>query len=209
MRPGDILGYILSVQHPLWRWYARLRRATVHDSVIMNGRPIVRCTRGAKLILHEGVRINTAVSSNPVIGRSRTSLCAMAPGAILEIGPNVGMSGVCLCAANSLKIGESTIIGADVLITDTDFHQPLPGWRWSNDAVGASKPVQIGRGCFIGARAIILKGVTLGDGAVVAAGALVTRDVPANHLAIGNPATVKVLDSRWIHPDSISIPPSR
>jgi acetyltransferase-like isoleucine patch superfamily enzyme len=59
--------------------------------------------------------------------------------------------------------------------------------------------VAIGKGCFIGARAIILKGVTIGDGAVVAAGALVTRDVPAEHLAIGNPAMVKPLDERWLH----------
>lgn len=200
MKPGDILGRVLALQHPLWRLYARLRRASVAPGVVMNGRPIIRCARGAKLVLSAGVRINTTVASNPVIGRSRSALCAMAPGALLEIGPNVGMSGACLCAANSLRIGESTIIGADVLITDTDFHSPLPGWGWSNDAVGASKPVSIGKGCFIGTRAIILKGVTIGDGAVVAAGALVTRDVPANHLAIGNPAIVKPLNPRWIHP---------
>ena len=203
MSPGDILGILLSVQRPLWRCYARMRRATVHHSVIMNGRPLVRCCRGAELILHAGVKINTSVSSNPVIGRSRTSLCAMAPGARLEIGSYVGMSAACICAANSITIGEHTIIGADVLISDTDFHRPLPGWRWSNDAVGASKPVHIGKGCFIGARAIILKGVTLGDGAVVAAGALVTRDVPTNHLAIGNPAMIKPLDSRWIHSSAV------
>lgn len=199
MKPGDILGKLLSVQHPLWRWYARMRRATVHHSVIMNGRPLVRCCRGAQLILHEGVRLNTSVNSNPVIGRGRSSLCAIAPGAHLEVGPNVGMSGVCICAANSVMIGEHTIIGADAMITDTDFHKPLPAWKWSNDALGASKPVRIGKGCFIGARAIILKGVTLGDGAVVAAGALVTRDVPANYLAIGNPASNQPLDPRWIH----------
>lgn len=199
MKPGDILGKLLSVQHPLWRWYGRMRRATIHNSVIMNGRPLVRCCRGAQLILHEGVRINTSVNSNPVIGRGRTSLCAIAAGARLEVGPHVGMSGVCICAANSVMIGEHTIIGADAMITDTDFHKPLPAWKWSNDALGASKPVRIGRGCFIGARAIILKGVTLGDGAIVAAGALVTRDVPANHLAIGNPATNCQLDKRWLH----------
>jgi acetyltransferase-like isoleucine patch superfamily enzyme len=110
------------------------------------------------------------------------------------------MSGACLCAAQSLTIGENTMIGADALITDTDFHHPLPGWKWGNDAVGVSRPVVIGRGCFIGARAIILKGVTIGDGAVVAAGAVVTRDVPTNHLAIGNPAMVKPLAERWLHP---------
>ena len=200
IRLGFFFGCLVLAQMPLMRFYARLRRATVHPSVVMRGRPLIRCARGAKLILSKGVQINTSVGSNPLIGRSRTALCVMAPGAVMEIGPHVGMSGACLCAAKSLKIGEATIIGADVMITDTDFHSPLPGFRWSNDSAGTSKPVSIGKGCFIGARAIILKGVTIGDGAVIAAGALVTRDVPAAHLAIGNPATVKTLDKRWIHP---------
>jgi acetyltransferase-like isoleucine patch superfamily enzyme len=197
-----LLTPFIILQMPLWRLYARLRRATVHPSVMMRGRPIVRCLAGAKLILHEGVRINSAIASNPVIGRRRTALCAIAPGALLEVGPGVGMSGACLCAAQSLTIGENTIIGADALITDTDFHLPLSDWKWGNDAKGASKPVSIGRGCFIGARAIILKGVTLGDGAVVAAGAVVTRDVPAGYLAIGNPAQNRQLDVRWLHPEA-------
>jgi len=194
-----LLSLALVWQIPLWRCYARQRRANVHPSVVMNGRPLIRCVRGGTLEIREGVKINTRVASNPVIGRSRTSLIVMAPGARMTIGAHVGMSGVCICAANSVEIGEKTIIGADALITDTDFHSPLPDGGWSNDAVGTSAPVKIGKGCFIGARAIILKGVTLGDGVVVAAGALLTRDVPAQHLAIGNPAMVKPLDERWLH----------
>jgi acetyltransferase-like isoleucine patch superfamily enzyme len=194
-----ILSLSLAWQRPLYLAYARMRRATVHPSVVMNGRPLVRCVRGGTLEIGAGVKINTRVSSNPVIGRTRTSLMVMAPGARMMIGAHVGMSGVCICAANSVEIGERTIIGADALITDTDFHSPLPDGGWSNDATGTSAPVKIGKGCFIGARAIILKGVTIGDGAVVAAGALVTRDVPAEHLAIGNPAVVRPLDERWKH----------
>jgi acetyltransferase-like isoleucine patch superfamily enzyme len=188
-----------SLCHPLWRIYARMRRARVHASVLLNGRPLIRCVTGGKMEIREGVKINTRVASNPVIGRQRTTLMVMAPGARMMIGANVGMSGVCICAANSVEIGERTIIGADALITDTDFHSPLPDGGWSNDAAGTSAPVKIGRGCFIGARAIVLKGVTIGDGAVVAAGALVTRDVPAEHLAIGNPAVVRPLDVKWLH----------
>ena len=48
----------------------------------------------------------------------------------------------------------------------------------------------IGRGVFVGAHAIILKGVTIGDRAVVGAGAVVTQDVPARQLAVGNPARI-------------------
>jgi acetyltransferase-like isoleucine patch superfamily enzyme len=190
---------VMALERPLWRLYGRMRRATVHPTVVMKGRPLILCVRGGTLEISEGVKINTRVSSNPVIGRQRTSLMVMSPGARMRIGAGVGISGACLCAAQRLTIGENTIIGADALITDTDFHSPLPDGKWSNDAAGASKPVAIGKGCFIGARAIILKGVTIGDGAVVAAGALVTRDVPAEHLAIGNPAVVKPLDDRWKH----------
>jgi len=194
-----ILSLVVCWQQPLYRAYARLRRAQVHPSVIMNGRPLIRCSRGGALEISQGVKINTRVSSNPVIGRQRTSLSVMTSGAKMIIGKSVGISGACICAAQHVEIGEFTIIGADALITDTDFHTPGPAWSWSNDASAASRPVVIGKGCFIGARAIILKGVTIGDGAVVAAGALVTRDVPSNHLAIGNPAVIKTLDDRWIH----------
>jgi acetyltransferase-like isoleucine patch superfamily enzyme len=186
-------------QRPVWRLYARIRRATVDASVVMNGRPLIRCVRGGRIEIAQGVKINTRVTSNPVIGRQRMALMVMEPGAKLRLARGVGISGACICAAQCVEIGEFTIIGADVLITDTDFHTPGPGWTWSNDAAGTSKPVRIGKGCFIGARAIILKGVTIGDGAVVAAGAVVTRDVPAEHLAAGNPAEIRPLPDRWKH----------
>lgn len=179
--------------HPLWRLYARLRRASVHPTVRMNGRPLIRCARGAELRIESGVTIHSRVRSNPVMGRSMSSLSAVAPGARLWIGPGVGMSGVCITAACEVVIGEDSILGADALITDTDFHSRDAEGRWNNDALASARPVYIGRRCFIGARAIILKGVTLGDGVVVGAGSVVTRDVPANHLAVGNPASIRSL----------------
>ena len=53
-----------------------------------------------------------------------------------------------------------------------------------------ARPVKFGRMVLVGARAIILKGVTIGDRAVIGAGAVVTRDVPADNMAAGNPASV-------------------
>lgn len=191
---------------PMWRIYARARRATVHSSVIMNGRPLIRCARGAQLVLEKNVSIHTCPASNPVIGRSRSSLSAVAPGARLVLCENVGASGVCITAAKEVTIGARTIIGADVLITDTDFHLPdgHGGWRVALEETAA--PVKIGSACFIGARAIILKGVTIGDGAVVGAGAVVSANVPPEHLATGNPATCRPLHRRWLqgrHEDQI------
>jgi acetyltransferase-like isoleucine patch superfamily enzyme len=180
------------VIQPLWRSYARLRRAQVDPTVKFYGRPLIRCTRGACLVISQGVQINTSVASNPVIGRTRSSLSAVAPGARLILESDVGTSGVCITAAKEVIIGSKTIIGADVLITDTDFHLPDGEGGWRNAAAETAKPVNIGAGCFIGARAIILKGVTIGDGAVIGAGAVVTRDVPPGAIAAGNPArTIK------------------
>ncbi|MGF6094392.1 DapH/DapD/GlmU-related protein [Pseudomonas sp. 18175] len=56
---------------------------------------------------------------------------------------------------------------------------------------GTARPIVVGNGCWIGARSIILGGVTIGDGAIVAAGAVVTRDVPTNTLVAGVPAVIK------------------
>ena len=101
-----------------------------------------------------------------------------------------------------IRIGRHTLIGADALILDNDMHYPRSGARWGS-TLGQpeqGQPISIGEGCFIGARATILKGVTIGSGSVVAAGAVVTRDVPPGCLAIGNPAVNKPLPERLKHP---------
>ncbi|NBF03352.1 transferase [Pseudomonas sp. Fl5BN2] len=56
---------------------------------------------------------------------------------------------------------------------------------------GTALPITVGTGCWLGARSIVLGGVTIGDGAVVAAGSVVTRDVAANTMVAGVPAVVK------------------
>lgn len=175
---------------PVWRFYARIRRATVDPTVRFNGKPLIRCARGAILEVGPDVTIHSRLRANPVVSRVITSLSCVATGARLVIGRGVGMSSVCITAAREVRIGEGTIIGADAFITDTDFHARNPDGTWNNDAVASAAPVVIGRHCFIGARAVILKGVTLGDGAVVGAGAVVTKAVPAGCVAAGNPARI-------------------
>lgn len=187
---------------PYYRAYARLKRVNAHPSVLFTGRPLFVCCEGATIILREGVKLFCTPESNPVIGRARLSMYAMCPGARIVLEKNVGASGICLCAATEVIIGEGTMLGADCVITDTDFHLPEPGWTWNNSFKETSKPVRIGRGCFIGTRAIILKGVTLGDGVVVAAGAVVTRDVPTGHLAFGNPVQIRPLSGKWLRPQT-------
>jgi maltose O-acetyltransferase len=92
-----------------------------------------------------------------------------------------------------LSVGNDVYFGQEVLVLTQTHEMGPPGRR----AAGLKNlPVAIGDGAWIGARACILPGVTIGRGAVVGAGALVTRDVPANVVVGGVPAvTIKCLDS--------------
>lgn len=87
-----------------------------------------------------------------------------------------------------ISIGERVDIGPSVEFI-TGSH--LIGIGQRRAGAGTAKPIVIGNGCWIGARSIILGGVKMGDGCVVAAGAVVTHDVPPNTLVAGVPARVK------------------
>ena len=80
--------------------------------------------------------------------------------------------------------------GAGCLITDSDSHPLHPSDRRRDHAKTVTKPIVIEDDVFVGARAIVLKGVRLGQGCVVGAGSVVTKDVPAMAIAAGNPAKV-------------------
>ncbi len=197
MTLGSLKHRLVLLQSIVWRPWARLFGAEVASDVSIVGRPLVKVARGARVIVSAGVRLYGSTSVNPLIRSRGCTLWAIVPGAELRLGPGVGCSGACLCAAKGIEIGEGSILGADCLVVDNDFHLPGEGWTWLDRCAETARPVVIGRGCFIGARSVILKGVTIGDGAVIGAGAVVSRDVPAGHLAAGNPAVCRPLTAPW------------
>ena len=174
----------------IWKWEARLRGVTVAGRLDLAGRPIFSVAHGSELFLGDGVTLFSAPRSNPLACAQPCVLRTLAAGAELRLERNVGLSATVLCAGRSIRVGEGTIFGSGAMVLDNDFHQPGPDWGWTFDCVTGAKPVVIGRGVFVGARAIILKGVTIGDRAVIGAGAVVVRDVPAGMVAAGNPARV-------------------
>lgn len=89
-----------------------------------------------------------------------------------------------IICAKKVTIGENVAIARDVIIRDTDAHTIEDGRHKKN------KEVVIGNHVWIGTRAIIMKGVTIGEGAVIAAGAVVTKDVPPHTVVAGVPAKV-------------------
>jgi len=85
----------------------------------------------------------------------------------------------------AITIGEDCQIGPNVqLLTPTHPLEPQP----RRDKLEAARPITIGDNVWLGGGAIVLPGVTIGDDAVIGAGAVVTKDVPANVVAVGNPA---------------------
>jgi acetyltransferase-like isoleucine patch superfamily enzyme len=100
-----------------------------------------------------------------------------------------------IVALKEIIIGEGTRIAERVSIRDHD-HVFEDGNRPIRDQGYVTAPIRIGRECWIGCNAVILKGVTVGDRAVVGAGAVVTRDIPSRCVAVGVPARVLDLKRR-------------
>ena len=90
-------------------------------------------------------------------------------------------------AEAAITLGNNVWIGHEVLMT-VGSHEIGPPCQRAGS--GTSRPILIGDGVWIGARAVILPGVTIGEGAVVAAGAVVNKDIPANTLYGGVPAKI-------------------
>ena len=96
------------------------------------------------------------------------------------------------CYSN-IEIGEKTIIAENVSVSDSDVHEIIDGAAIKN----STKPIKIGDHVWIGKNAIICKGINIGDNAVIAAGSVVTKDVPAHCLVAGNPAIIKKENINW------------
>ncbi len=171
------------------RWNFRAQVALGQGSA--RAHPAVRFAQrvtfqgAGRLVAEQGVvfgaRLGGAVSL-PILIQPRT------PDARIRIGAGTHLAnGSELIACLAITIGRHCRIGARTLIVDSDFHGLAPAQR---DQPGRSAPVRVGNNVWIGANAIVLKGVTIGDDAVVGAGCVVTRDVPRGAVAAGNPMRV-------------------
>jgi acetyltransferase-like isoleucine patch superfamily enzyme len=139
---------------------------TVRDETVIRIRPGARFVVDGQVNLHRGSRIVVDAGE-------------------LLIGHQTMINGFTkILVATGVTIGSGCNIAWNVQILDTDFHavhvdgQPQPH----------TAPIVIGDHVWIGTNSLVLKGVTVGDGAVVAAGSVVTKDVPASTLVAGVPA---------------------
>ena len=156
----------------------------------LSGRPCFRIRGpGTRIIIGKRFSARSNSTGNAIGVFQPVMITAWGKDARVEIGDDVRISGCSITAEQHIKIGNRVMIGSGVLIMDTDAHPLAPNARQKNEAPKTA-PVFIEDDVFIGTRAIILKGVRIGSGAVIAAGAVVTKDVPKGCIVIGNPSII-------------------
>ena len=172
--------------------------------MIMAGqmRRLVEYARGA-LRGYRRVRLGAGVKlSGPGRYELRPGSCIrkgariwVGPGATLtlEHGSAIGAGSV-VNVESGLSIGEGSQVSWSAQLLDTDFHS-ITGM--DGTVRPHTSPVRIGRHVLVGTGAMILKGVHLGDGAIVAAGSVVTKSVPAGLIVAGNPAIPVGKSRHW------------
>jgi maltose O-acetyltransferase len=133
-------------------------------------------------------RIRIGPGANAWARAEPNFLTTLNAAAVIDIGDNVRLNGCDIQAAASVTVGDDCILGSCIIV-DTDYHA-VGVDRRQPGAVTESRPVVIGRNVWVAGRATVLKGVTIGDDAVVGYGAVVTSDVPAGVVVAGNPAKV-------------------
>jgi transferase family hexapeptide repeat protein len=178
------LGY-LALKH----WFG-IEHAALPEVL---GTPQIAKTPGAKIVIGRGVvLVSSSARATAATLHDAVRLHALSESAAIFIGNDVGLNGTSITArSRTIRIGDHTMFAPNVVVVDSDFHSIwpaenrayLPGFEHDAD-------VTIGRNVWIGMRAIVLKGTTIGDGAVIAAGSVVTGDIPGNVLAGGVPARV-------------------
>lgn len=188
------LYFLKRVRNRLSAWYnlARLwlygvehgRHCVIHGKLYVHLFPTAKVRIGDNLYFSSGWNIN-AICAN------RKGSIYATDNAVITIGDNVGMSSTTLWAHESITIGNHVKIGGNTIIMDTDAHNmDYLVRRGQYTDWGETAPVVIKDDAFIGANCIILKGVTIGERAIVAAGSVVVKDVPDDCVVAGNPAKV-------------------
>ena len=137
---------------------------------------------------------------NPLCRNICGCMFTVYPSSRIIIGDNSGISSACLWASTSITIGNYVKIGGDCIIMDTDAHslnfnirrsieKNEQGYRVDGLAA-ATAPIIIEDDVLIGTRCIILKGVIIGARTVIGSGSVVTKSIPADCIAAGNPCRV-------------------
>jgi len=161
-----------------------------HSGISSHGLPYICVAPSGKLKIGKGFSMNNGLRFNP-IGFPQPCTLYVGENATMTIGDGCGISQCSLICHYSIELQNNVKIGGGTKVYDTDFHSLNASDRLDHKKDMANKKkakVTLCDNCFIGAGCIILKGVTIGEGAMVAAGSVVTKSIPAWELWGGAPA---------------------
>lgn len=146
---------------------------------------VLYCNAGRRggITIGDNVNINSLGTRNPGRVEGVTMLITKGSG-FIKIGDNVGMSNCVLYSESGISVGDDCTIGAGTKLIDTDG----VAYKFWGEERCESKSIRIGNRVFIGGNVIVLKGVSIGDEAVVGSGAVVTKDIGPREIWAGNPA---------------------
>lgn len=192
-----ILGKLLNIPALVrMRFYPMLNRALLKKKGAVLGRNVQipgklnLVTSGNNDIgIGDNFYFSSGDAVNPISSNLQGAIY-LENGASLKIGNNVGMSSTRLWIHESARIGNNVKIGGCVLITDTDAHPMDYKVRRTSNEGTKSAPIVIEDDVWVGAHSIILKGVTIGARSIIGAGSVVTKSIPADCVAAGNPCRV-------------------
>lgn len=147
------------------------------------GKTIFRTLPNTSVSIGENCTFNSSHRSNLIGVYSPCMISTIKRGAIIEIGKNCGFSGTVIGCAKHIKLGNNVRCGANTMITDSD-------WHTDDYRTGYDKEVIIEDNVWLGYGVKVLKGVHIGKNSLIGAGSIVTKDIPANVVAAGNPCKI-------------------
>ncbi|NOT26789.1 MAG: acyltransferase [Acidobacteria bacterium] len=181
----------------LQRRLSRIAGLTIADGVIFKGLPLIEIRKGGQVFIGKGTQINSLNAGYHFNMHSPAKLVADREGATIRIGENTRLHGTCIHAYRSVVIGNHCLIGGNCQILDCSGHELcFDNVENRINTTSDGIPVVVEDCVWMGANCIVLPGVRIGRGSVIAAGSVVTRDIPPMVVAAGNPAKVVQADAR-------------
>jgi acetyltransferase-like isoleucine patch superfamily enzyme len=172
------------------RMQLRLLGCRFGKNLKADGMPVIRMAHRGAITFGDNCQLNSRFMAN-LVGKATPTILDCRGGGNIHFGNNSGCSFAVISSRIGIEIGDHVKIGGNVRIFDHDYHSLnyLDRRDGNKDQPNCRKrPVKIGNDVFIGTNAMILKGVTIGDRAIVGAGSVVSCNVPADEIWAGNPA---------------------
>jgi acetyltransferase-like isoleucine patch superfamily enzyme len=137
----------------------------------------------SSIVLGKKIRFRSSRFNNLIGINHPCIVSTLEKGAEIIIENNCGFSGVTIGCHKKIYFGEGVIVGANSVITDGDWHS-------LDSRSGKPKEIVIERNVWIGVNSVVLKGVRIGENSVIGACSVVTKNIPPNVVAAGNPCRV-------------------